>query len=320
MNHSSPSVLIIRLDAIGDALALTPLLAALRQEGVAFDIVLSAANEDAFSPGAARERFIAPFALRDGSAANRNAIDAFGAALAAKAYTHVLVATEDMSGYRLATATRAPHRIGFDNGWGKPFKTLMIKRLMTRTHFRTAGLDTRAPHECEVLFSLGTGLVSAAHPTRDTAALQPLVTETSKHDGRVAVQLTDKYERLGIASDHVRAMLASLGGLNVRYVAAAREAPYVRAVSPEGSDVTFFDNVPDWKRALASSAAVIAPDSGAIHVAGMCGVPTVAIFPPQRNLERQLARWHPWAAPYRVIVSNDGWVERVRSALDELLA
>jgi ADP-heptose:LPS heptosyltransferase len=58
-------------------------------------------------------------------------------------------------------------------------------------------------------------------------------------------------------------------------------------------------DVPGWKAAIASAAALITPDSGAAHVAGMLGVPCVDCFPPGRA--REMARWSPWAAPFRTI-------------------
>src|SRR5665213_3355481 len=136
MSQTSPSVLLIRLDGIGDALALAPLLAALRERGIATDLVLSHANIDAFAPAAVRDRWIAPFALRDGSRANREAVAAFGATMRERGYTHALVATEDAAGYRLARWSGARERIGFINGWGKPLKTLWARSLLTNARYR----------------------------------------------------------------------------------------------------------------------------------------------------------------------------------------
>lgn len=128
MPEDSPSVLIIRLDAIGDALALTPLLAALRERGIPVDLVMRDVNAGIFSSRAARRVLVAPFELRSSERPNLAAIDAFGAELSHAGYSHVLVATEDPGGYRLAGATRAPARIGFSNGLGKPLKSLWTRR------------------------------------------------------------------------------------------------------------------------------------------------------------------------------------------------
>ena len=108
MPEVSPSVLIIRLDAIGDAVALTPLLAALRRRAIAVDVVLSPANAGTFAPPAARRIVVADFDLRSSRRDTLDAIGRLGAELRAGAYSHVLVATEDPGGYRLAGAVRAP--------------------------------------------------------------------------------------------------------------------------------------------------------------------------------------------------------------------
>ncbi len=322
MAQSSPSVLIIRLDAIGDAVALTPLLQALAQSGIPADVVLRAENFDALTPSAARERFIAPFALRSDTRENLAAIARFGSKLAERAYTHALVATEDPGGYRLAAATSAPARIGFDNGWGKPLKTLWVRSLLTQTLHRAAGLDSNAPHECEALFALGRGLLPAATPSKDPAVLRPFVVDgADAADPRIALQITDKWERLGIAFEDVTRLARDLAAIApLRAVASARESAYAaRWHERTGIAVELFETLPPWKTAIANARALVAPDSGAIHIAGMAGTPTVAIFPPGPAFELQVARWHPWAAPYRAIEATPEWHRSAGEALDALL-
>jgi ADP-heptose:LPS heptosyltransferase len=319
MAHISPSVLLIRLDAVGDALALAPLLAALREREVPVDLVLTERNRDALAPAAARRRFVAPFGLRDESKINRAVISAFGSELRANDYTHVLVATEDPGGYRLARATRAKHRIGFENGWGKPLKSLWIRSLLTKAIVRTAGLDANAPHECEVLFALGASLLEpGAVPTHDLAQLRPTVLDRGPApDARVAFQVTDKWERLDIPFDDVVACAKAIP--NARFIASSNERAYAeRFAAATDANIDSFDTLEPWKEAIASARALVAPDSGALHVAGMTGTPTVAIFPPQPNLALQTARWHPWAAPYRIIEARSGWSARAARALEDL--
>ncbi len=319
MAHISPSVLVIRLDAIGDALALAPLLAALRERAVPVDLVLTERNRDALASAAARRRYVAPFTLRDGSKINRAVVSAFGSELRANGYTHVLVATEDPAGYRLARSIRAKHRIGFENGWGKPLKTLWIRSLLSKTIVRTAGMDENAPHECEVLFELGRSLLEPdATPTRDLAQLRPMVLDCEPTpDARVAFQVTDKWERLGIAFDDIVASATAMPA--ARYIAASSEREYAqRFATAVGTNVEYFDTLESWKETIAASRALVAPDSGALHVAGMTGTPTIAIFPPQPNLALQTARWHPWAASYRIVEATSGWPIKANHALHDL--
>ena len=137
MPQTSPSVLVIRLDAIGDALALTPLLAALHERAIPVDLLLRAVNAEIFSSRSIRTVYVAPFALRSSTPENRRSIAAFGSQLREQAYADVLVATEDPGGYRLARAIGAPARVGFVNGWGKPLKTLWARSMLTRTIVRS---------------------------------------------------------------------------------------------------------------------------------------------------------------------------------------
>jgi len=321
MSQTSPSVLLIRLDGIGDALALAPLLAALHERAIATDLVLSHANIDAFALGAVRDRWIAPFGPRDGSRANLDAIAAFGKTMRERGYTHALVATEDSAGYRLARWSGARERIGFINGWGKPLKTLWARSLLTGARYRSAGPDARAPHECEVLFGLGATLLGAdARPTRDVALLRPLVIEgAAPSDARVAFQVTDKWDRLNVSFEQVVECARAFGRHYLHAFASRREMDYARRFEQaSGIRVDIFDDVRAWKSAIAAASALIAPDGGAIHVAGMVGTPVAAVFPPQRNFARQTARWSPWASPFRIVRATGKWAHEAADAASEL--
>jgi ADP-heptose:LPS heptosyltransferase len=323
MPKVSPSVLIIRLDAIGDALALTPLLAALSRRAIPVDLVLSDANAGIFAARAARRVVAAAFAPRSSVHSNLVAIDRLGRRLREHDYSHVLVATEDPGGYRLAGAVGAPIRLGFADPWGKPFKTIWSRRFITGSVYRSAGLDPRAPHECEVLFRLGRSLASGESPTRDLAALRPLVLEREPaFDKRIAVQITDKWERLGIASEQVVESIHRVAATGAPHLlATTREAEYAERIARStGFSVDYFDELEAWKEAIAASAAIVTPDSGALHVAGMVGTPVVAIFPPVRSYALQVARWAPWAAPHRIIRADRDWPARAGDALAQLLS
>ena len=323
MPDASPSVLIIRLDAIGDALTLTPLLAALRGRSIPVDIVLQRRNAAVFSSRAARDIVVASFDLRSSARENLAAIAQLGNRLQDRGYSHVLVATEDPSGYRLANVVGAPARIGFSDPWGKPLKAFWSRRLLTRTIYRTAGLDQRGPHECEVLFALGAPLVGAATPTSDTTKLRPLVIERepSPRD-TVAVQITDKWERLGVPIEHVVELITRLTGYgNLSLLSAASECDYAQRIAAStGMPIAYSDDLEPWKSAIASASALVTPDCGALHVAGMAGTPVVAVFPPQPGYALHIARWAPWAAPHRIVRADPGWQSRASDALAPLLA
>jgi ADP-heptose:LPS heptosyltransferase len=319
----SPSVLVIRLDAIGDALALTPLLAALRERAIPVDLVLRAANAEIFSSRAARRIYVAPFALRSSTQSNLREIRQFGTRLRENGYSDTLIATEDPGGYRLARAVASPHRVGFVNGWGKPFKTIWASWMLTSAIVRSAGLDPRAPHEPVVLWQLGERLVGNDVPIpRDPSVLRPLVLESDVPRGtRIAFQVSDKWERLGIELGQVvRALRMTAEVGDVHAIASSNESDYAQRVEgASGIPVEPFGALTPWKEAIANAAAIVAPDSGAVHVAGMVGTPTVAVFPPIRDFELQLARWAPWAAPFQALRAEGNWPDRVTGALRELL-
>lgn len=323
MPKGSPSVLIIRLDGIGDALALTPLLAALRRHEIAVDVVLRPSNASVFAARAARRIVTADFELRSSTRSNLTAIANLGRKLRAQEYSHVLVATEDPGGYRLAGAVAAPARIGFADWRGKSLKAIWSRRMLSSTIHRSAGLDPRAPHECEVLFALGATLVGNEQPTRDLADLRPLLldSEPAQEEG-VAVQVTDKWHRLGISLDSVVELVRRIAaGGALQLFAPANELGYAEAVAhATGTALTTFDAIEPWKRAIGAASAIVTPDSGALHVAGMLGTPVVAVFPPSRNYELQVARWAPWAAPHRIVRADDDWPSRADDALMHLLA
>ncbi len=323
MPKPSASVLIIRLDAIGDALALTPLLVALRRRALPVDLVLRRANATVFASRAARTIVAADFELRSSAPENLAAIERLGRELRGCAYSHVLVATEDPGGYRLAGAIGAPVRIGFADSWGKPLKALWSRRFLTGNVYRSAGLDPRAPHECEVLFRLAAPLIGNEQPTRDSAELRPLVLEREPiPDNRIAIQITDKWERLGLPLEEVVDLVRRVAaGGTPHLLAARREATYAeRLASCAGVAVTYFDELEPWKAAIGAASAIVTPDSGALQVAGMVGTPVVGIFPPGRHYALHVARWAPWAAPHRIVRADEGWPTRANDALAHLLS
>lgn len=322
MRSTSPSVVIVRLDGIGDALALTPLLAALRSAGFRVGCVLREANARIFSRTALDRVHIASFPLRATVFQARAALEASADELSSSKYDVALVATEDPGGYRLAQLARIPIRIGFENGWGKPLKTLWVRRLCTQTIHRSAGLDGRAPHECEVLFNLGEALVAPLEPSREIGVLRPLILDDDPPaDVRVALQITQKWEQFGVTTAQLAALARRAAKTaSLRPIGAQSEDACLRGFEAlTGLRVDRFHDLSAWKAAIAGARALLAPDSGAVHVAGMTGTPVVALFPAQ-HFTLQQARWSPWAAPHRSIALVAEWPLVACDALEELLA
>lgn len=308
----SPSVVLVRLDAIGDALTLVPAIAAFRRHGFRIGAVLRPLNAQVFS-----RRALDCVHVADDTGESR-LIDE----IREQHYGAALVATEKPQGYRLARRAKIPACVGFENGWGKPLKTLWIRRMCTHTIFRTAGLDTRAPHECEVVFKLARTLIPEPEPARDARVLRPFVIdEEPKRDERIAFQVTDKWERLGASLQDVAELARRVASRHsVRFIAAEQEAKYAESFSEAtGSHVERFAALAAWKDAIAAARAIVAPDSGAAHVAGMVGTPVVSCFA-REAFALQSKRWAPWAAPHRVVPMESAWPLVAADALEDLLS
>lgn len=323
MASSSPSALVVRLDAIGDALALTPLIAALRDAGIPVGAVLRPANAEAFAKRALDERYVATFSQRDESAANRAGIAEFARALRGK-YTHALIATEDPAGYRTAYDAHIRTRVGFQNGWGKPFKSLWARRMCTQTVYRPAGLDAHTKHECQVVFELARPLLGEdARPIRDARVLRPLVLDDEPlADSRIAVQISDKWERLGQPVQLLAELTSRIARRHeIRYIASSSEEAFAaRFETAANVRVERFAQLAPWKSAIAAARALVAPDSGGVHVAGMVGTPVVAAYEAGPQFAAQTARWSPWASLYRAIAMEGPWTLVAADALDDVLS
>ena len=319
MSDTSPSVLIVRLDAIGDAVAAVPLLQALAAKGVVPAVVLGPHSAGVLR--ATAHPIVAAFAQREDSAKNRAAIRRFAGSLRQNRYDCALIASEDPAAYRLARDAGIPTRIGFENGMGKPLKTLWVRAMCTQTVYRSAGLDPAAPHKCEVLFKLAAPLLGRTIPSRNAAELRSFLVEgAATPDPRVLMQITDKWQRLGARDDDVAQLARRITDLApARFVGAHTERRAVeRFTAQTGIAVETFEDVAPWKEAIAAAKAVVAPDSGAIHLSGMTGVRTVAVYAAPR-FELQSARWAPWASPYRAIKMTGAWPTAAADALGELL-
>jgi hypothetical protein len=173
-----------------------------------------------------------------------------------------------------------------------------------------------------VLWKLGARFVDGDAIPRDPNRLRPLVLENDVARGeRIGFQVTDKWERLGIGLPQVVHALRAATELGpIHAIAAEGEAAYAQRIAEAaGIEVERYSSLGPWKDAIAAAAVLVAPDSGAVHVAGMVGTPTLAVYPPIRDFDLQLARWAPWAAPYRALRAERDWPGQVPTALHGLL-
>jgi ADP-heptose:LPS heptosyltransferase len=296
----------------------TPLIAALRDAGHQIGIALSDRNAGIFNAHA----FIAQHVLeripwpKHGSTLQSSQQAA--SEIAACAYDVALIVSEEPEAFELARAI--PQRTGFVTGWGKPLKSLWVRRRVTRAIHRAATGRGERAHEAEIIFRLGAGLHRETLPPQDVARLRPLLMANSvaaKRTG-IVVQLGAKWRAMGLDSATAHAMVAMLAYRGARFIASPAEADAAAALSGAIA-VDVLPNLDAWKRCIDAARTVVTPDTGAAHLAGMLGVPVIDIFP-DADSDANIVRWHPWASPYAALTvsavrASDG-VARMERALD----
>ena len=295
-------MLLIRLDGIGDALVCTPLIAALRAAGHELGLALSDRNAAIFAPGTAIATHVLeriPWPRHGSTPLSRAYADA---EIALQRYDVALIASEEPEAYDLAAPV--PQRIGFSTGWLKPLKSLWIARRVTRAIRRAATARGNAVHEADVMFGLGAGLV-APPPERDPALLRRWIVGADPIPPRtgIVVQLGAKWRALGVADAVMTRIVALLGERGARFLAAPAEAEALRAQFPSTA-IEVPPSTRSWIGAIDAGGALVTPDTGAAHLAGMIGVPVVDVFG-DRDFDVQTRRWRPWASSSIVVRAGE---------------
>jgi ADP-heptose:LPS heptosyltransferase len=298
-------VLLVRMDGIGDALVCAPLVAALRDAGHSLGAVLTTRNRQAFAERTFErvhtvERIPWP---RHGSTAESRVRALFE--IRSAAYDVALIVSEEPDAYLLPREAGIARRIGFVNGFAKPFKTLQYGASLSRAIVRSASREGAREHEVETIFRLGAGLCAEAEPTRDVARLRPLVLDDeAPFHGKMVVQLSAKFAEAGLDAAAFAALTQAFVRGGDEPLCLCDDVAFADAVIARGGCASrVAASLPEWKAALAGARVVVTPDSGASHVAGMLGVPCVAILPPVIGAAHDLLRWKPWTAPSRTLVA-----------------
>lgn len=314
----------MRADGIGDALCLAPLVCALRDAGHQVDALLSNTNAQAFAPRAFERVHVLERIPWPVHGSTPDSYKLARAQARVVGYDVALIASEEPEAYKFSRDIRAAERVGFVNGWEKPFKSLWARGQLTRSIVRAASPKRVREHEVETLFRLGTGLHSESRPTKDIARLCPLVVQDrARKDPRVALQVVAKALAGGI--DPFAAIVRAVAhAYPAVVVGASADAGLVRAVAAASGQVAerTFENVGAWREGLAQMRAVVTPDSGAAHLAGMAGVPCVDLFPAGPYAQRDVLRWAPWAGVSRTLIAGpepSGNAHAVVAALREIL-
>lgn len=286
--------------------------------------MFSLRNREAFAPGAfAHVHAVERIPWPNHGVAPESHAEALSEVLAL-AYDVALIASEEPDAYTFAREARIPRRVGFVNGWEKLLKTLRVRPLLTSAIVRPASAARAREHEVETLFRLGEGLHRETAPTRELARLRPLLLEREPdRHGRIVVQLNAKFARAGLDAAAFAAIARELERREEPAIATGDDDVFGSACTAR-STLRFFHpaSLGDWKALIGGARAVITPDSGAAHVAGMLGIPCVVIFPFGSNAPRDLARWRPWAARSYAVVMNEGEpiAEGAVAALDAMFS
>ena len=290
----------MRLDGVGDAAVCVPLVAALRSAGHEVGVALSTRNAGLFAPQAIVAEHVLERIPWPAHGSTPESTARAHAGIAAQRYDVALIASQEPEAFALAAPI--PERVGFVTGWARPFKTLWVRRRVTRTVPRAQTLGGERAHEVEILYRLGAGLVEEPQPSGDPLRLRTVLPVESVVPPRAGIvfQAGAKWLDTGVAVATQRRIVRRLARDGLRVVAAPADAGEVRSalgVTPET-----FATLPAWIDALDRAATVVTVDTGAAHVAGMLGVRTIDVFP-DRDFAAQVRRWEPWASPGAVIAA-----------------
>ncbi|GAC1443596.1 MAG: hypothetical protein NVS2B8_11440 [Vulcanimicrobiaceae bacterium] len=316
------NVVLVRVDGIGDALVCAPLVAALRAAGHRVGALLTTRNAEAFARGTFAQVHVVeriPWPAHGSTQSSyRRALDDARAAR----YDVALVASEEPEAYRFARDCGARSRVGFVTGWEKPLKTLWAARRLTRTVVREASAWRARVHEVRTIFRLGAGLHGELAPTRDIARLRPLVSAaTGRRDREDAVMLQiARTHREPAGRATFRAIAERVAAIAPATVVASRDDAELATslATALGLSCRVFDDVAAWRDALACARAVVTPDSGAAHVAGMSGVACVDVFAARPHVAYDVRRWRPWAGPARTLVAGPDPAANAAAVADAL--
>jgi ADP-heptose:LPS heptosyltransferase len=297
----------VRLDGIGDALVCAPLVAALRAAGHEVGALLTTRNREAFAARAfARVHAVERIPWPRHGATPESRERALHEVRAAD-YAAALIVSEEPDAYLLPREAGIAVRVGFVNGFEKPFKTLQYGAALSRSVLRPASRRGVREHEVETIFRLGAGFTAEPAPTRDPARLRPLLLddEAPAH-GKLVVQLSAKFAGSGLDAAAFAALTRGFAAADEAPLCLCDDARFAADVAARGGCPSEPANsLREWKETLAGARAVVTPDSGAAHVAGMLGVPCLALLPAETGAAHDLVRWRPWTAPSRTLVATE---------------
>lgn len=309
-NDGREAILLVRLDGIGDAALCVPALEGMRRAfpNAVFGAVCSPANAKLFSSQIERIHVYDP----------SGAVDGVFEDVQAQGYTRALIATEEVVGYELGRRSGAPRRAGFWHGLQKPFKSLWQRAQVSDAVYRPAAWTKQPEHEVATMYRLATAL-GASPPApvtpNDLAAWlrvddSPAAREATR---ALAFQVSPKLLAGGWGPTTLARFVATVldrSGCSHAVIIASRNEESLAWSLLEHVPNRLRDTgmirmvssltVPCWLGVLARVSALVTPDTGAAHVAGMQGVAVIDLFD-EDGFERLSQQWHPWAGAWRCL-------------------
>ncbi|MCC7494612.1 MAG: lipopolysaccharide heptosyltransferase II [Fimbriimonadaceae bacterium] len=284
------TILIVKLNAIGDVLFATPLLEACRQvwPEAAVDWLLGRHSEPILRDHPSLRRRIVYDGPWGGSGlSSLIAYRRIMLHLRAQNYDLVFCLHRNFAAQLLCWGTRAPQRVGFQLGLSHRTMTCEVA-FDDRVHeterylnlLRALGPEVRNP-------GMRIGLtaeaqVSAELLLQELELPRPLVAVAPGGGKNPGTTMTMKRWPLERFVELTQALRATLG-VGVVVVGSPDEADLcaaVRAASPGVANLCGRTVLPHLAAVLARCAAVVANDTGPLHIAAALGVPTVALFGP----------------------------------------
>jgi hypothetical protein len=118
------------------------------------------------------------------------------------------------------------------------------------------------------------------------------------HEAEILLRLA-----VGLADAVLQRLTRALRERGACFIAAPGERDAVRAQFP-ALTVAAPATTRDWIATVDAAAALVSPDTGASHLAGMIGVPVVDVFP-DAGFDAQTRRWRPWASSSIVVRASE---------------
>jgi ADP-heptose:LPS heptosyltransferase len=322
------SILLIRLDGVGDAALCVPALEGLARAypDARFGALCSPANATLFS-----RRVHRVHVWRAGSD-----ISSLRDELSSCGYTKALVATEEVAGYQFAQLAGARERAGFWHRLHKPFKSLWQRMRLTAAVYRPAVTPRLPEHEVETLYRLAQALGAREPAPADAGTLRRWLNLEASDSARsvggaLGFQISAKLLTGGVGPSSLSAIIAgttsALAEQRVVLLSASSDEALATALQEgvrrmlPGVEVVAATSLglPQWLGIVDALGTLVTPDTGAAHVAGMLGKSVVDLFD-ARDFERMSAQWRPWAGSWLCHAKRTADMQSNPAAYAKLLA